>query len=257
MYTSKQFKVKSEEELFSEIDAMKPYASEIRKVFLADGNAMVLSFHRLERILDKLNNTFPKLQRVSAYAMPSDLRNKTDQELQNLCTKGLKILYVGIESGDDDLLNRVNKNENHESMTHELLRAKAAGFKLSVMILNGLGGESFSRQHASNSAKIVNAIQPEYLSTLVLSFPYGVDHYRKKFKGDFTELSVRGLIQEMGWFIEKLELSQSIFRSDHASNYLVLKGNLNRDKQMMLDRIGLALNNPALAGLRPDHLRSL
>jgi hypothetical protein len=91
----------------------------------------------------------------------------------------------------------------------------------------------------------------------VLSFPYGTDHFRKKFKGEFTELSVKGLIQEMGWFIKDLELEQSIFRSDHASNYLVLKGNLNRDKQLMLKRIALALNNPDIAGLRPDHLRSL
>lgn len=257
MYTSKRFEAKKEEEVFAEIDALQLYAQHIRKVFLADGNAMVLSFQRLDRILDKLAHTFPKLQRVSAYALPSDLRNKTDEELTQLVSKGLKILYVGIESGDNELLKRVNKNESHESMVHELLRAKAAGFKLSVMILNGLGGELYSRPHAANSALIVNAIQPEYLSTLVLSFPYGTDHFRKKFKGEFAELSVKGLIQEMGWFIKDLELEQSIFRSDHASNYLVLKGNLNRDKQMLLDRIGLALNNPALANLKPDHLRSL
>lgn len=257
MYTSKKFKVRTEDEIFNEIDALKPYAAQIRKIFLADGNAMHLSFRRLENILDKLNDSFPKLIRVSAYSLPSDLRNKTKEELKILALKGLKILYVGIESGDNDLLKRTNKSETYESTLKYLNIAKDAGIKLSVMILNGLGGNIYSKQHALNSAKIINLIQPEFLSTLVLSYPYGVEHFKKKFDGDFIELDAIGLIREMGLFIESLNLKNTIYRSDHASNYLVLKGILNRDKQLLLSRINHVLNNQDKSTLRPSNLRSL
>ena len=135
----------------------------------------------MERILDKLNTSFPKLNRISAYALPSDLLSKTESELKTLVEKGLKLLYVGIESGDDELLGVINKNETFNSTSEALIKARNAGFKLSVMILNGLGGKQYSHQHAINSAKIINKIQPEYLSTLVLSFPFGAEHYKNKF----------------------------------------------------------------------------
>lgn len=257
MYTSKQFSIRKEEDVFADIDSMSAYANQYRKVFLADGNATVLSFNKLSRILNKLNDTFPRLTRVSAYAIPKDIEAKTDEELQVLAEKGLKLLYVGIESGDNELLKAIDKGENFESTSHALQRARKAGIKLSVMILNGLGGKNFSQQHAINSAKVVNEIQPEFLSTLVLSYPYGEDHFIKKFNGEFIPLNTIELIAEMKIFIENLELSQSIFRSDHASNYLILRGNFPRDKQEMLNRINDVLNDPANAQLRPEWMRGL
>ncbi|MUP37740.1 radical SAM protein [Labilibaculum euxinus] len=257
MYSSKQFQARKEEDIFADIQSMSPYSNHYRKVFLADGNAMVLSFDKLSRILDQLNTTFPRLTRVSAYAIPKDIEAKTDKELQILAEKGLKLLYVGIESGDDELLKAIDKGENFESTCHALQRARKAGIKLSVMILNGLGGKTFSQQHALNSAKLINKIQPEFLSTLVLSYPYGEDHFMKKFKGDFIPLNTIELIAEMKVFIENLELSQSIFRSDHASNYLILRGNFPRDKQEMLNRINSVLDDPANAQLRPEWMRGL
>ncbi len=125
------------------------------------------------------------------------------------------------------------------------------------MILNGLGGQHYSQQHAINSAKLVNEIQPEFLSTLVLSYPYGEDHFKQKFKGEFIPLNTIGLIAEMKIFIETLELENNVFRSDHASNYLILRGNLNRDKQELLDRINGVLDDPANAKLRPEWMRGL
>jgi len=257
MYTSKKFNIKKEDILFREIDLMSPYSSQIRKVFLADGNAMVLSFNKLMRIIDKLNNTFPNIKRISAYALPKDIVAKTDNELRALANAGLKLLYTGIETGDDELLKLTNKGETMQSTIVGLVKARKAGIKLSVMILNGLGGKIYSKQHATNSAMVVNKIQPEYLSTLVLSFPLGLDHYKKKFLGNFIEMSRIDLISEMGIFISNLELESSIFRSDHASNYLVLKGILNRDKDKLLLRINNVLTNPETSNLRPEWIRGL
>ncbi len=257
MYSSKQFQARKEEDIFADIESMSPYSNHYRKVFLADGNAMVLSFDKLSRILDQLNASLPRLTRVSAYAIPKDIEAKTDTELRILAEKGLKLLYVGIESGDDELLKAIDKGENFESTSHALQRARKAGIKLSVMILNGLGGKNFSQQHAINSAKVVNEIQPEFLSTLVLSYPYGEDHFIKKFNGEFIPLNTIELIAEMKVFIENLDLTQSIFRSDHASNYLILRGNFPRDKQEMLNRIDGVLNDPANAQLRPEWMRGL
>lgn len=257
MYSSKQFRIRKEEELFEEIDQMLPYSQHIKKVFLADGNAMVLSFDRLSRILDRLNDRFPRLNRISSYALPRDIEAKSEEELQILAKKGLKLLYVGIESGDDELLQRINKNENFNSTSKALQKARKAGIKLSVMILNGLGGKNYSKQHAINSAKVVNEIQPEFLSTLVLSYPHGENHFKQKFDGEFIPLSTLGLIEEMKIFIEHLELENTVFRSDHASNYLILRGNLNRDKDELLDRIYSVLDQPEKANLREEWMRGL
>ena len=257
MYTSKKFRVRKEEDIFQEIDLMSPYASQIKKVFLADGNAMVLSFDKLMRILDKLNSTFPNLIRISAYALPKDINSKTDSQLKALADAGLKLLYTGVETGDDELLKLIYKGETMQSTIVGLLKARRAGIKLSVMILNGLGGKAYSKQHALNSAMVVNKVQPEYLSTLVLSFPLGIEHYKNRFLGNFFELSKIDLIEEMGVFIDKLELESTIFRSDHASNYLILKGILNRDKKKLLQRIVDVLNNPQYSDLRPEWMRGL
>lgn len=257
MYTSKKFKARPIDEVFEEIEKLKSTHIDTRKVFLADGNAFVLSFDRLNRILNKLNESFPKLNRVSAYALPKDILSKSDEELKALAEAGLKLLYVGIESGDDELLNIINKNETYDSTAKALIKARKAGIKLSVMILNGLGGKQYSKQHAINSAKLINEIQPEYLSTLVISYPFGIDHFKKKFQVDFEELSKVGLIQEMGLFIDALNLTSTIFRSDHASNYLVLKGILNRDKNKLMLRINAVLDEPENAGLREEWMRGL
>jgi len=257
MYTSKKFSVKNENVLFSEIESLSPYSSQIRKVFLADGNAMVLSYDRLMRIFEKLNNTFPNLIRISAYALPKDINSKTDYQLKELANAGLKLLYTGIETGDNELLKLINKGETKQSTIEGLVAARNAGIKLSVMILNGLGGKQYSKQHAINSAMVVNEVQPEYLSTLVLSFPLGLNHYKNKFAGNFIEMSKIDLIAEMGILIKNLELKSTIFRSDHASNYLVLKGILNRDKPKLLMKINDVIENPHFSGLRPEWLRGL
>src|SRR5690554_5927862 len=148
MYTSKQFTVRPEHEVFEEIATLSRLMPHARKVFLADGNAMVLSTEKLLRILAELKNHLPKLRQVSAYALPQDILRKSKEELHALKQAGLKLLYVGIESGDDEVLRYVNKSETYDSTVAGLQAAKEAGIKSSVMILNGLGGAKYSKQHA-------------------------------------------------------------------------------------------------------------
>lgn len=255
MYTSKQFSARKEEDIFKEIDAFIPYANQIKRVFLADGDPLVLSNRRLMRILEKLNNTFPNLQRVSTYASPINLAKKSNNELKDLFDAGLNLLYVGIESGDSKVLECIQKGETFESTIEGLNKSKAVGMNSSVMIINGVGGVELSEQHAINSAKVLNETQPKYASTLVLTAHKGLDHYKDRFLGDFEELNQLQLFSELKTFMEGLELKETIFRSDHASNNLVLKGVLGKDKELFLNQIQQAIDHPELANLRSDFLR--
>jgi len=257
MYALKKFAVRPEEEVFSEIDKMAEFFPGTRKVFLADGNAVVLGTTKLLKILQYLKLKFPFLNRISSYAIPKDLKNETIEELMALQEAGLKLIYVGVETGDDQLLKLLNKGETVASTSSSMNKIKEAGIKCSVMIINGLGGRKFSRQHASNSAKVINQIQPEYLSTLVLSFPFGVGHFRTKFGGEFVEMNILDLLEEQKLFISNLALKETVFRSDHASNYLVLKGILNRDQNILLNKLDVAIKAPEHAGLRKEWERGL
>jgi radical SAM superfamily enzyme YgiQ (UPF0313 family) len=257
MYTTKNFSVRKEEEIIKEIEMAALAFPETRRIFLADGNPMVLSAAKLMRILEAIKRSFPKANRISTYALPGDITAKTNEELTALKNGGLKTIYVGIESGDDEVLKKNNKSETFNSTVDGLLKAKLAGIKLSVMILNGLGGLAYSQQHAENTARLVNIVQPELLSSLVLSFPFGKSHFCKRFQGDYIDMEISDLLREMEMFLAKTELNSTIFRSDHASNYIVLNGVLGRDKQIMLHNLSKAIDRPVEAGLRPEWKRGL
>lgn len=250
MYTSKNFTVRKEKDIFEEIEKFLPYADQINKVFLADGDPLVLSNKRLIPILNKLTDSFPKLRRVSTYASPSNLSKKTNEELKELRESGLSLLYVGIESGDSETLNAIQKGETYETTIEGLNKSKLAGMDSSVMIINGVGGKLLTKQHAIHSAQVLNATQPKYASTLVLTAHKGLKHYQDRYIGEFIELNEQELFSEMKLFIENLELKETIFRSDHASNSLVLKGILGKDKSLFLDQIENAIKNPKHPGIR-------
>lgn len=259
MYTQpqKKFRARKPEDVRQDIANAAKSLRDVKRVFLADGDAMVLPTRRLLEILEELNAAFPELQRVSSYCLPRNLAKKTVEELTQLREAGLKILYVGMESGDDEVLQRINKGETWESTRSALVKIREAGLTSSVMVLNGLGGETLSRQHAINTATLCNETQPDYLSTLVVSFPQGEERFREGFGEDFVPLSQQGLFEEIRTFLEHLNLERTVFRSDHASNYLVLKGNLGRDKQKLLDRVNLAITSPGAVPLRPEWQRGL
>ena len=253
----KKFRPKKEDELLTEIERCGQQLSGVRRVFLGDGDAMVLSFKRLKSILEAIREHLPSVSRVSAYALPSNLKNKSVKELEQLHALGLSLIYVGAESGDDEVLQCIDKGETFESTRDGLLKAKQAGIRTSVMLINGMGGERFSEQHARHSAELINAVQPDYLATLVLFSRRGAERIVEGFGGEFTPLSQQQLFQEMHQFISYLELEKTIFRSDHASNYLVLKGVLGRDKQSMLEQLNRAIQMPDQVFLRQPHQRSL
>jgi radical SAM superfamily enzyme YgiQ (UPF0313 family) len=259
MYTQpqKRFRPKPQEEIERELAAIAGSGLAPRRIFLADGDAMTLSFRRLQRILEAIRRFLPGTQRVSSYCLPRNLRNKTVDQLAELRALGLELFYVGCESGDDLVLERVNKGENFDSSLAALNKIKDAGAKSSVMILNGLGGQRYSEQHAVNSARLMTAAQPEFLSTLVVSFPMGEKRYQAGFGGEYEPLDQPGLFREMLLLLENLELDNTVFRSDHASNYLVLKGTLSRDRGRLLQTVHAALERPGTVPLRPEWARGL
>ncbi len=259
MYTQdqKKFHIKSQKDIELELAEIAKDDVHIRRIFLADGDAMALSFRRLKQMMQAINRYLPNVQRVSSYCLPRNLKNKSIDELRELNDMGLSLYYVGCESGDDLILERVSKGENFDSSLSALTKIKAAGAKSSVMILNGMGGKRYSQQHAINSAKLMNAAQPEYLSTLVISFPQGIEKYQQGFNGEYEPLSQQDLFQEMHWLLDTLELDKTIFRSDHASNYLILKGTLGKDKKRLLNTVRSALDKPGSIPLRQEWMRGL
>ncbi|MFT6332664.1 MAG: radical SAM superfamily enzyme YgiQ (UPF0313 family) [Lentimonas sp.] len=242
----KRFKPKALDEIEQELKFLVDNNYPVSRVFLADGDAVSLSMRRLKEILELINRYFPNLQRITSYCLPRNLLNKSIADLKELHDLGLKILYVGCETGDTQLLGLIEKGETFETSLSALQKIKAAGIKSSVMILNGLGGSKYSKQHILASAKLMNLAQPEYLSTLVLEFPLGSERFEKGFNGDWKFLTKLELFQEMKLLMENLDLKKTIFRSDHASNHLVLKGILGRDKNRISNEIELAIQAASL-----------
>ncbi|MBR0568769.1 B12-binding domain-containing radical SAM protein [Azoarcus sp. L1K30] len=259
MYTAPQkaFRARSEDEVLESIrHTGTRYGDRIRRIFLADGDALVLPTRRLLSILETIRREMPAVRRVSSYCLARNLAKKSVEELRALREAGLSLAYLGAESGDDEVLARVNKGETFETTCAALDKLGSAGITRSVMILNGLGGQIFSDQHADHSARLANATQPEFLATLVVSFPTGEARFRAGFP-EWEPLDQHGLIAEMERFLSQLELRRTVFRSDHASNWLVLKGTLGAEKERLLAQIRAALADPGHTRLRPAWARGL
>ena len=257
MYTQEQKKFRAHKVDKIEQDILAAAASghPISRVFLADGDAMTLPFKRLKEICQLINTHLPSVTRISSYCLPRNLTNKSVEQLAELREMGLSLLYVGCESGDNEVLSRIEKGEDYDSSLVALQKIKQAGMKSSVMILMGLGGTQLSLQHAKASAKLMNAAQPEYLSTLVVTLPLGTERMDSVFDGKFELPDQLGLLTEMQTLLSNLELDKTIFRSDHASNYLVLKGVLGKDKSQLLTRVNQAIQG--MVPLRQEWQRGL
>jgi len=259
MYTApqKRFRVREDNEIIDGIrQTADMYGKNIRRVFLADGDALALPTRKLLLILEAIRTHMPAVHRISSYCLPRNLRKKDQSQIDELAAAGLKMVYVGAESGDDQVLAAVKKGETFDTTREALDKLGAAGITRSVMILNGLGGKVWSEQHAVNSAKLANLTQPEFLATLVVSFPNG----EQRFRADFPEweaLSRHKLFVEMEQFLSRLELKRTVFRSDHASNWLILKGTLGGDKERLLAEVRQAIEDPQGVRLRPAWARGL
>jgi len=259
MYTAPQkaFRARDEDEVMATIRRCgERFGTDVKRVFLGDGDATVLPTRRLLSILAAIREHLPGVRRISSYCLPRNLRKKSQADVDALAAAGLGMVYVGAESGDDAVLAAVNKGETFDSTREALDKLGAAGITRSVMILNGLGGTARSAAHADASARLMNATQPEYLSTLVVSFPVGEARFRTAFP-DWSPLDPPALLAELARFIGGLELRRTVFRSDHASNWLPLKGTLGADKARLLGELQLAIAQPAAAPLRPAWARGL
>ena len=253
----KKFAIREEQETLDAIArCAAQFPGQVQRVFLGDGDAMVLSTRRLLTMLAAIRQHLPAVRRISSYCLPRNLRSKTVAELRELQQAGLTLAYVGVESGDDEVLHRVSKGETYQSTREALDKLGGAGISRSVMLLNGLGGRAWSRQHAQNSARLMNATQPEFLATLVVSFPQGEERFRQNFP-QWEPLRQHELFAEIGQLLQGMDLKRTVFRSDHASNWLVLKGTLGAEKERLLRQVKQAIADPQSATLRNEWERGL
>ncbi|MHC4836915.1 MAG: radical SAM protein [Planctomycetota bacterium] len=257
MYRDKQFRVRKLEELEAEIAWYDEQFGSPRKVFLADGDALMAKASFLEALLERLRATWPDLRRVSCYASPQALAVRTVEEMERLRALGLTLYYLGIESGDDQVLEELDKGVDGAEMTRVALKAHEAGVKLSTMILLGAGGRARSREHAEASARVVNAIQPRFVSTLVMTPVDGTPLAEADERGEVDHLDPIELAAELRTFLAGLELEGSVFRSNHASNYLALAGTLPKDRDDLVGALDQVLAHPENAPFRPEWLRAL
>ncbi|MBT0651884.1 radical SAM protein [Geomobilimonas luticola] len=242
MYKGKRFRLKPVDEVRAEIAAIPPqYRSRVDRVFLADGDAVVYPVDGLASILDALSATFPRLARVGAYASPNSLTTKSAAELVLLREKGLRILYFGLESGDDDTLKNVNKGFDAATMAELALKARRAGMKLSVTAILGLAGRERSLDHARATADWVNRVNPEYFSLLTLFHRHNDDFIRA-----LRQCSRRNLMLEAREIVSVLNPSRTILRSNHVSNFLNLAGSYPKDRQRLISDVDRALERAAL-----------
>ena len=258
MYRDKRFRVRPIGELKDEIawarDAMGP---DVRKVFLADGDALVAKASFLHELLDELGAAFPNLQRTSVYASPQSIQVRSVEEMSSLREAGLTQYYLGIESGHDQVLADLVKGVDAEEMIAVGRKANDAGVRLSTMILLGAGGRALSREHALESARVVNAIQPRFVSTLVMTPVENTPLGEQDERGEVDHLTPIELAAELREFVAALELEGSIFRSNHASNYLAVGGSLPKDKDAIVEALDAVLQHPDAAPFRPEWARGL
>jgi len=258
MYRDRSFRVRPIAELREEIAwARRTHGDSVGKVFLADGDALVAKAGFLEQVLEELNAAFGSLRRVSVYASPQSLAVRSVEEMVRLRELGLTQYYLGIESGHDSVLSRLDKGVDAEEMIRVANKAHEAGVKLSTMILLGAGGRALSAEHARESARVVNAIQPRFVSTLVMTPVEDTPLWEQAERGEVDELSPVELAAELREFLAGLELRGSVFRSNHASNYLALKGTLPKDRDALVGVLDEVLRDPSSAPFVPEWLRAL
>lgn len=256
MYRAKRYRVRPIEEQLEDVrEAGRRFGGLVDKVFVADGDALAMDLETWEALLAALAAAFPRLRRVSAYATARNLLEKTPAELERLRARGLTLLYIGPESGDDATLKRIAKGASFEEHAEAARRAHAAGLRLSAIFLLGAGGRERSREHALGSARLAGAMDPRFVSLLTLTVIPGTPLARLADRGGFTLPDVRGLLEEARLFVAHAAPTDAIFRSNHASNWLALEGRLPRDRERLLAEIDAALAGEAR--LRPAHLRGL
>ena len=254
-YLDKPFKIRPFDEIEQDIRMARDAYPDIKRVFLCDGDGLVLSMDRLLPILDLLNVTFPELRRIGIYFNARNILSKSDDEIQQLVRRKLTIGYIGLESGSERILERVHKGATAQEMIEAVLSAQENGMKISVIGLLGLGGIELSEEHAIKTASAVSAMKPRYFSLLTLMVVKGTPLYEDLKARRFILPDEKGLLKETRTIIENIATERTIFRTNHASNYLPLEGILSRDKRKLVEDIDQALSGKI--PLKPESFRGL
>lgn len=255
MYKRKSFRVRPLADVIADLDEVsQSYRMDVDRVFLADGDALVVKTQDIITILDKAYALFPRLERITMYGAAQDVLLKSHEELVSLREHGLEMVYIGAESGSDEILQDVKKGVTAAEIIEACLRLKTAGIKVSMTLITGLGGRPKTREHAIESAKLVTAVKPEYLGLLTLHLEAGTPLAQDYLEGRFEILSPLEYLQEQKLFLESVDSEGTVLRSNHVSNYVALIGVLNRDRQKMIDQLQYALES---GKVRPERYRRL
>ena len=258
MYKDKKFHIRQLEDILADLQECRAYYSRVRRIFLADGDALCLSNAKLLAILNAIRDLFPECERVGIYGRATDILRKTPEELKALKEAGIGIVYVGAESGDPEVLARMCKNATREQLIEGVRRAEDAGIAASVTFISGLGGRERWKEHAIASATMISEMRPSYASWLTLMLDPAAPVTKDIAEGKFELLKPLEVLDEMEVMLEHVELPEGVtcvFRSNHASNYLSLKGDLPADRDKMLAVVRQAKENSDM--LRPEYWRAL
>ena len=255
MYKEKRFALRPLAEVLEDFHLARQYYRNVGRIFLADGDALIRKVSDLVTILDTIRELFPECERVSSYASPTSLQIRTDEELQLLRDKGLTLLYMGLESGCDDVLKLMRKGHTSAEIVECGQKVKRNGIGLSVTAITGLGGPELMEAHAVDTARALNAMNPEYIGILTLVVEDGTPLQDWVREGKFHLLTPAQVLQETKLMVESFDSPGSVFRMNHASNYLSLKGTLNEDKEAMLAQIRRAEQH--METLRPEGWRQV
>lgn len=258
MYKDKKYKERSLGEIMEDIAMAKDYYGDLEKVFLCDGDAIALETDQLLAILSTLYRTFPSLRHVGSYVGPQSTMSKHVDELKSLRAAGLTKAYLGVETGDDDLLRKIKKGVGYDQMLKAGRNLIGAGINLSAMVLLGLAGPGeSSKQHALATAKICNEMKPQYLAALTVTPVPGTVLYRQVQQGEFEIIDPFETLEEMKQILENITADNIKFVGTHASNYFPVTGTLQKDKKKMISAIDDVLQSRDEHRLRPDDMRGL
>jgi radical SAM superfamily enzyme YgiQ (UPF0313 family) len=254
-YQGERFRIKSDEIIQADIAFAEKYCRRQRRLFLCDGDALIIPQKRLVSILSDIRQRLPWVTRVGAYANAKSLKLKTDQELETLRSLGLGILYMGLESGDDATLKAIQKGALSEEMILMGQKARRAGFKLSVTVLLGIAGRERSQIHAQETGRVLTAIDPEYVGALSLMLIPGTPLYDDHTAGRFVLIDPDETLQELRTMIASTQMTRGLFHANHASNYLPIRARMPAEKEATLSLIDQALAGKV--ALKPEYLRAL
>nr|WP_320016012.1 radical SAM protein [uncultured Desulfobacter sp.] len=254
-YRGKRFNIKKDDVIFEDIEFARKYCRRQNRLFLCDGDALVIPMRRLVPILERIRDRLPWVERVGVYANTKSIKMKTDEELARLRKLGLKIAYMGLESGDNKVLEAIRKGADADKMITMGKKLKKAGIKVSVTVLLGLGGRKGSLDHARETGRVLTAMDPDFVGALSLMLIPGTELHDQYVKGDFQLLEPEEMLTELGAMIAATNLTDGLFHANHASNYLPIRAHLPRDKEKTLELISQALDGKI--PLKPEYMRAL